>query len=110
VTGAELATAQVELRRRVADQLVGQIQSVEARSGARLGDLDAEMLTTSLVNDAVGAYVRTCLASGRPVPSDEEEEQLARTVADDLLTPSQFFGNSPTCRFWHNRRSESLFA
>lgn len=88
MTGAELATAQMELRRRVADQLVGQIQSVEARSGARLGDLDAEMLTTSLVNDAVGAYVRTCLAAGRPVPSDEEEEQLARTVADDLLTPS----------------------
>ncbi len=88
MTGAELASAQQALRRQVAEQLVGQIESAEARSGVRLGDLDAEMLTTSLVNAAVGAYVRECLHSGRPVPSTEEEEQLARTVTDDLLTPS----------------------
>ncbi len=77
-----------ELRRRVADQLVNQVQSVEASHGVRLSPLDTEMLTTSLVNQAVAAYVRECLDAGRPVPSAEEEEQLARTVIDDLLTPS----------------------
>jgi pilus assembly protein CpaF len=76
------------LRRRVADQLVNQVQSVEASRGVRLSPLDTEMLTTSLVNQAVTAYVRECLDGGHPVPSAEEEEQLARTVIDDLLTPS----------------------
>jgi pilus assembly protein CpaF len=77
-----------QLRRRVADQLVSRVESVQSARGVRLSPLDTEMLITSLVNETVTAYVRECLDAGRPVPSGEEEEQLARTVIDDLLTPS----------------------
>jgi pilus assembly protein CpaF len=81
-------TVQEQLRRRVADQLVSRVQSVQSARGVRLSALDTEMLTTSLVNETVAAYVRECLDAGRPVPSGEEEEELARTLLDDLLTPS----------------------
>ncbi len=77
-----------QLRRRVADQLVERVQSVESARGMRLGPLDTEMLATSLVNEAVAAHVRNCLDAGAPVPSAAEEEELARAVIDDLLTPS----------------------
>lgn len=85
---ADLSAAQSLLRRQVSEQLVSRVQSLEARKGVRLGDLDTEMLTTSLANEAVKAYVRSCLDRGRPVPSSEEEDQLLRSVIDDLLTPS----------------------
>lgn len=85
---AQLADAQQQLRRRLTDELVAEVAAVESGRGVTLSELDREALATGLVGAAVRRYARECLDAGRPVPSAEEEDRLARLVIDDLVTPS----------------------
>ncbi len=85
---AQFAAAQLAMRRRVADQLVAEVQTMQASRGLVLSEFDREALATSLVARAVSDYARECLDDGRPVPSPDEEDRLARVVIDDLVTPS----------------------
>lgn len=81
----EFAAVQRGLRSRVADELVSKVQAIEAERGVRVAELDQEALTASLVHAAIADFARQCFDDGRPQPSDEEEERLARAVMDDLF-------------------------
>ena len=81
----EFAAVQRGLRSRVADELVSRVQAIEAERGVRVAELDQEALTASLVHAAIADLARQCFDDGRPQPSDEEEERLARAVMDDLF-------------------------
>lgn len=83
-----LAVAHRQLCAEVADQLVAETQTIEAARRITLSELDREALAAGLVATAVARYARECLDAGRPVPSAEEEDRLARLVIDDLITPS----------------------
>ena len=85
MTAEEFATIQRGLRGRVADELVSSVQTLETERKVRLSELDQEALTASLVTDAIADYARRCFDEGRPGPSDEDEERLARAVMDDLF-------------------------
>ena len=82
---AEFTVAQRGLRARVADELVGSVQTLERDRRSRVNELDQEALTFSLVNAAIADFARTCFDAGRPVPTEAEEERLARAVMDDLF-------------------------
>lgn len=81
----EFGAVQRGLRARVADDLVARVQSIESQRGVRVSELDQEALTASLVTAAIGDFARQCFDEGRPQPSEEEEERLARAVLDDLF-------------------------
>ena len=81
----EFTAVQRGLRARVADELVSSVQAIEGERGVRVSELDQEALTASLVNAAIADFARQCFDEGRPQPSDEEEERLARAVMDDLF-------------------------
>jgi len=81
----EFGAVQRGLRVRVADDLVARVQSIEAQRGVRVSELDQEALTASLVTAAIGDFARQCFDEGRPQPTEEEEERLARAVMDDLF-------------------------
>ncbi|MGI8778097.1 MAG: CpaF family protein [Acidimicrobiales bacterium] len=82
---SEFAAVQRGLRTRVGDELVSSVQTLEAERGVRVGELDQEALTASLVTTAIADFARECFDGGRPQPTDEEEERLARAVMDDLF-------------------------
>ena len=81
----EFGAVQRGLRARVADDLVTRVQSIESQRGVRVSELDQEALTASLVTAAIGDFARQCFDEGRPQPTEEEEERLARAVMDDLF-------------------------
>jgi pilus assembly protein CpaF len=85
---AQFAAAQLQLRRRVGDQLVAEVQILQSSRDVTLSEFDREALATSLVGAAVADFARECLETGQPVPTAEEEDRLARVVIDDLVTPS----------------------
>ena len=63
---AEFAVAQRGLRARVADELVGSVQTLERDRRSKVSELDQEALTFSLVNAAIADFARTCFDAGRP--------------------------------------------
>src|SRR5436305_615921 len=82
---AELAVLQRQLRNRVADDLVANVQVLEAGRRVKLTELDQEALTANLVSTAIGDLARSCLREGRPWLPTAEEDRLARAVMDDLF-------------------------
>ena len=82
---SEFAVVQRGLRTRVADDLVSRMEAIERERGVRIGQLDQEALTASLVSAAIADFARQRFEEGRAQPTEEEEERLARAVMDDLF-------------------------
>lgn len=73
------------IRAEVADELAARAKAVAAGGEAPLGAVDQELLGRQLVNEALERHARRCLAAGRPVPGEAEEEAVAQAVLDRLF-------------------------
>ncbi|MEW6473551.1 MAG: ATPase, T2SS/T4P/T4SS family [Actinomycetota bacterium] len=73
------------IRAEVAEELTTRARAAASAGEAPLGAVDQELLGRQLVNEALDRHARRCLADGRPVPGQGEEEAVAQAVLDRLF-------------------------
>jgi Flp pilus assembly CpaF family ATPase len=73
------------VRAAVASELTSRTTTSMVALGRRLDRLDQSALSRELINQQLERYAGECLAEGRPVLSEDDEEALARSVFDRIF-------------------------
>ena len=73
------------VRAAVASELTSRTTTSMVSLGRRLDRLDQSALARELINQQLERYAEDCLAEGRPVLGEDDEEALARAVFDRIF-------------------------
>lgn len=75
----------IDLRSKVAQRLSQETGTARLHGGRQMTTDDEMALARNLINHELGEYARQCVTTSRPILSQTEEDDLARSVFDRLF-------------------------